>query len=131
MNSIVIVPGFAESKHHFSKLIQLLELKGYKIKVVMPWRTDIIESYKNSAVFIGHSLGAYCIAEQKLVPSLLIGLPDPVLVKKYFGKSFLKVTSSSLKKQHVLTHTSFRIANLATIIANFAPLLKFTNIKPN
>ncbi len=125
MVKVVIVPGFAESSSHFKKLIDLLKLHNYEVEVIMPWQSNILESYRNKVVFVGHSLGAYYLANQKLVPSLLIGLPDPILVRKYFGKSFLIVSNDSFKNKLLTQHSTFRLANAISLCRNFIPFLRF------
>lgn len=121
LKTAVIVPGFTESHRHFKLLCDQLEAEGFTVKFIMPWQITELQQEQGGAVFIGHSLGAYYLAFHKLTPSLLIGLPDQTLVRKYFGKSFLIIRRHAFLNQQRRAYSYHRLHNFYTFMKHFLP----------
>lgn len=120
MHTVVIVPGLAESRIHFRRLIATLERSGYTVVVILPWKTDRLEKYRGQAVFVGHSMGAYYISHSRLTPALLIGVVEPQKSGYDFLVSLRNITRHAWMHKDIKHHIVLRLGNLINI-ARYLP----------
>lgn len=116
MNIVVIVPGFAESRIHFRRLIAALEHNGYTAAVILPWKADRLEKYRGRAVFVGHSMGAYYVSHSRLTPALLIGVVEPQKSGYDFLISLRNITWYAWMYRDIKHHIVLRLGNLINIV---------------
>lgn len=116
MNTAVIVPGFAESRVHFQRLITALENAGIHCVVIQPWERGKLQTYRDRAVFIGHSMGAYYVARNDLTPALLVGVVQPYQPRENFMTSIRTITKRAWMQGDILYHAKLRLGNIWNIL---------------
>lgn len=125
MGTVVIVPGFAESRIHFRRLIAALEDRGMDSVVVQPWETEELRLHQDNAVFIGHSMGAYYVAQGNLTPALLVGVVQPRQPRQNFMTSIRTITKHAWAQGDISYHAKLRLANAGNIVRYWPHYARF------